>query len=371
MFLIFAVFIVFLGSALLFGTHYFLYFSFIHFFGIAHGHLRYLLIAILLFFSTSFVISSFIAHIKDGLITRTYYFLSGLWLGFLTNFILASSLTWLFLLIFNLLKFNVDKAILGLSFFILAFLYSLYGLWNALHPRIKNIAVSIPDLPDFWKGKKIVQLSDIHLGHNNRIGFMKRIADKVNLIAPEMVVITGDLFDGMDGDLNYPLEPIKSISAPLGIFFITGNHETYLGVDKVYAALQNVPVIIMKDEVLDLNGLKLIGINYPEKIQGKSIAKELEARKNEFLDCPNILLYHSPVEIEKIAKAGVNLELCGHTHAGQFFPLNYITKLLYRGYDYGLHKIGDYTLYTTNGTGTWGPLMRTDHAPEIVAITLN
>jgi hypothetical protein len=210
----------------------------------------------------------------------------------------------------------------------------------------------------------------VHLGHIYRANFMQDITRKVNSIHPEMVLITGDLFDGMDGDLSSFVKPLNDIQAKEGVFFITGNHETYLGIDKVLPILQETRVRYLKDEVADIDGLKLIGLDYPDRGEKKDIVATLRALENDFSGQPNILLYHSPTNIKQFAASGVDLQLSGHTHVGQIFPFEYITQLIYQGYDYGLHQIGNYTLYSTNGVGTWSPAVRTGNTPEIVVITL-
>ena len=259
---------------------------------------------------------------------------------------------------------------LGLIFFGLAFAYSVYGMWNADHPQIKNITVTIPNLPQQWKNKIIVQLSDVHMGHVNRAEFLQRIVAKVNAVHPDMVVITGDFFDGMDGNLQQLVQPLNDLGPEKGIFFITGNHENFLGIDKVFAAFKNTRVHILQDQVVDVGGLKVIGIGYPRRGENKDVVGVLHSLEKDFAGRPNLLLFHAPVHIDEFKNSGVNLQLSGHTHRGQIFPFRYITELVYKGYDYGLHRIGDYTLYTTNGAGTWGPAMRTGNTPEIVVVTL-
>lgn len=368
----FAVIIIFMliAAALLFGSHLILYSSVVNLFALGRGY-RIFLISALSFLGASFFISTFLVRWKEVLLTRFFYFTSGFWLGFLLNLLLAILAVWIVIGAGMILNFSPSKPILGAIFFGLAFLYSIYGCWNAFNPRIKNISVKIPNLPEEWRGKKIVQLSDVHLGHIYKADFMEKIVQKINAADPKMVLITGDLLDGMDGDIDDSIEPINNIKANDGIFFITGNHETYLGLKWVFDALSKTKMIILKDQVVDVGGLKLIGINYPSRGEEKNIISILDSMQKDYLGKPNILMYHSPVNIEQIKKSGVNLELCGHTHDGQFFPLNLLTRLIYKGYNYGLYQIGDYTLYTTNGAGTWGPAMRTGNASEIVVITLD
>ena len=185
-----------------------------------------------------------------------------------------------------------------------------------------------------------------------------------------MIVITGDLFDGMDGNLDGLVGPLENLRVSDGIFFITGNHETYLGIDKTFSILEKTQVAILDDAVKNIRGLQLVGISYPERGESKDIVKVMEALPGFEKNKPTILLYHSPVQIDTIKNSGVDLQLSGHTHAGQLFPLGLITRLVYKGYDYGLRTLGDFSIYTSNGVGTWGPPMRTGNTPEIVNITL-
>ena len=252
-----------------------------------------------------------------------------------------------------------------------AFIYSVYGVWNASDPQVRNIQVAIRHLPDNWKGKYIVQLSDVHLGHVYKAGFLEGVVRKVNDRRPDMVVITGDLFDGMDGKLSEMVGPLNGLRAPYGTYFITGNHETYLGVDKAFAALGKTSTVVLNDEVRDIDGLQLIGIGYPQRGQTKDIFKTIKSLPGFVPGKPTVLLYHPPVSIEQARAAGVNLQLSGHTHKGQIFPVVFITDYIYKGYSYGLHSLGDYSIYTSTGVGTWGPPMRTGNTPEIVAIKLD
>ncbi|MFZ2187962.1 MAG: metallophosphoesterase [Candidatus Moraniibacteriota bacterium] len=308
---------------------------------------------------------------REDFFTRIGYFFSGFWLGFLTNLIIAIVLIWILRWLFQLIGLNLNIRPIALILFGLAFLISIYGSWNAFRLRIKTITVTIPNLPADWQEKKVVQLSDIHLGITYHQNFLNQIITKTNSVEPDLVVITGDLFDGTDNtDLDSLTAPLNNIKAKRGTYFINGNHETYLGLDKVRETLGKTSVKVLNDEVFDLSGLKLIGLSYPERDLKKDVLATLQSLRPQFFGSPNVLLYHSPTNISEFAENGINLQLSGHTHLGQIFPFNFITKLIYHGYDYGLHSIGNYTLYTSSGIGTWGPAMRTNSTPEIVVITL-
>jgi hypothetical protein len=194
--------------------------------------------------------------------------------------------------------------------------------------------------------------------------------EKVNLLKPDAVFITGDLFDGMDGNFDNVSDALNQIQAPDGIYFVTGNHETYFGLDKVNKILAQTKIKVLNDDVVDVKGLQIIGTLFPGDGQSRDIETVIKNNPNYVFGKPTILLHHAPTEIDQAKRLGVNLQLSGHTHKGQIFPFGYVTKLIYRGYDYGLHTEGDYNIYTTNGVGTWGPPMRTGNTPEIVDITL-
>lgn len=352
------------------GAHYFLYFSLIRFFAVISPATKVLLLGALVFLVVSYFLSSLLAHLREGIITRTFYFLSSTWLGVLTNLVLACLLIWLVIGLAGIFSLHFNRQLIASVMFMLALAYSAYGMWNAFNPKVKNITVKINNLPEAWRGKTAVQLSDIHLGHIHRTAFMAKLVQKTNDLQPDIVFITGDLFDGMDGNLEPLVQPLGGLKAPRGIFFVTGNHETYLGVDKAFAALQKTAVKVLKNEVTDVQGLKIIGISYPERGAASNELGVLDSLKDKFSGQPNILLYHSPINIEQVAQSGVNLQLAGHTHHGQLFPFNFITRIVYKGYDYGLRQLGNFSIYTSDGAGTWGPPMRTGNTPEIVKITL-
>jgi predicted MPP superfamily phosphohydrolase len=359
-----------LGIIILFGAHFFVYTSLIHFFSISDNTTKYFFAFVLAFLSVSFIFSSIAAHYYENSVTRFTYFFSGFWLGLLVNLVLACSALWVIIFVGQWIHFVPDRIIWGSVFLGGALLISLYGVWNALHPVVKNISVRIPGISDEWKGKTIVQLSDVHLGHVYQAGFLNDVVEKVNAIHPKIVVITGDLFDGMDGELDSLVQPFNNIKTENGIYFVTGNHETYLGVETAFAALQNTSVSIMKDEVRDIDGLRLIGISFPLRGEEKDVVTTLTSLRNQYQGHPSVLLYHAPTRITEIAKSGVHLMLSGHTHKGQQFPFQLITHLVHKGYDYGLYVIGNFSLYTTSGVGTWGPTMRVGTKSEIVAITV-
>jgi hypothetical protein len=328
------------------------------------------LTVVLFLLPLSFIASAFLAHWKDGLLTRVLYFCSSLWLGVGLTLLTAFGLAWAAWGATKAFDRDPTPAWFGWAAVGLTFLYSAYGILNAYHPRIVNFTVRVKNLPTAWRGKRLVHLSDMHLGRILGADFLARVVAKVNAQNPAMVLITGDLFDGARGNLEELVAPINRLVAPQGIYFATGNHETYLGVQRAYEALRMTPVRVLADESVEIDGLQVIGISFPERGQASRFAEKMAKLPGFDPSLPSILLYHSPSQVVEARSAGINLQLSGHVHQGQLFPLQFITRLMFGKYYHGLHVEGDYTLYTSSGTGVWGPTMRTGNHPEIAVINL-
>lgn len=356
--------------SIVFASHFFVYYSLGHFFKIVNPNVNMAMAIAISVLAVSFIIASVLAHWKENIFTRALYFTSGLWLGLLVNLIIALLLGWVISALLHTVGFQPNLAVIGLLSLTAALIFTSWGVWCAFNPVIRHVNVPIRNLPEYWRNKSVVQISDVHLGHVFNQNFLSKIVDKINIEKPEAVFITGDLFDGMDGRLDIHVRPLDNITAPLGMFFITGNHETYFGVDRAKQILAQTKVHVLSDETVDLEGLQIIGLNYSDRFENRDLVKIINEQKDIILNRPAVLLYHSPVQVDKIKEAGIDLLLAGHTHGGQMFPFAYITRLIFRGYDYGLSTEGDFSIYTTSGVGTWGPTIRTGNRPEIVVLHL-
>ncbi len=315
----------------------------------------------------SFPVMSAVVFWRETRFTNSLYTLTSVWLGFSLYVAIAVILGVLAGIAELLFGWQLTLGNIMIGLLALATAYASYGLWNAWHPVAKRITVQIPNLPTAWQGKRVVQLSDIHLGPIHRERFASMVVKMTNAENPAAVFVTGDLFDGGGLELHKLADPLNGLQSEHGTFYITGNHETYVGVDRSLEALKNIPMKILRDEKVDVAGLQILGIEYPLPNQKKDVAPALALLDR---NRPNIVLYHEPKFINEFRAAGAHLVLCGHTHVGQMWPFNYITRKVYRGYDYGLHTEGTFNQYTSSGVGTWGPPMRTGNRPEIVVITL-
>lgn len=354
------------SAILLFLAHYFVLYIFNSYFNLTgNGFFVLGFILILLFISA--VLSSYLIHKKDNFFSRCYYFVSATWVGILINFLLAFVAS--ILLKFLLPNIFIDNSYVLYLSLAITLILSVYGLINAFNPKINNYEVEIKDLPSYWENKTIVQISDVHIGPIYREKFFSSVIKKINKLEPEAVFITGDFFDGMESDFSWLHHPLSKIKTKKGIYYSFGNHDLYLGFNKVTKLLRGGPAIVLDNKMKVVEGLQIIGINYSFNKDFdlyKAILNQVSYDKLK----PSILLFHEPKNVKLAKDAGINLQLSGHTHDGQLFPFNFVAKFAYKGYNVGLFKKGTFSLIVNRGLGTWGPPMRTVGRGEISKIKL-
>jgi predicted MPP superfamily phosphohydrolase len=365
-------FLVFFAAALaiLAALQYFIYFSATRLLEINTGSGRGFLMAALVFLLAGAVASLFLQRSVDTALLRAIAGAFQLSLGFGLNLAMAFFLAWVSWGLISIWNSPLQPEILGRSAVLAAVLFSAYGVWNALYPRVERVTVHMKGLPPEWRGKTIAQISDMHLGFSAGRSFAERVVGIVNAERPAAVAITGDLFDGGDASLSDLAGALNKLNPPMGTYFITGNHETYLGRERAEEALRPTQVRVLHDEMATPGGLQIIGIAYPGRGESKNIAAAIRNVRGFDPAKASVLLYHSPVHIPEIKAAGIRLQLSGHTHRGQLFPFQFITRRVYGKYDHGLNVEDDFAIYTSPGTGTWGPRMRTASRSEITIVRL-
>jgi hypothetical protein len=257
----------------------------------------------------------------------------------------------------------------------LVFAITIGGAINAVRPQIRTLDLVI-DKPAglaTLQDLKIVMASDFHLGTTNRNAWLEKVVNKINALNPDIVVLPGDVVDMYipRGGVEKMMATLQKISAPLGVFSVTGNHEYYGGLEKNLQYLAKAGVRVLQDEALKINGdFYLIGrkdrtaLSFKENRKTlKEILSAVDAR------LPLILLDHQPYRLAEAEEAGIDLQLSGHTHAGQIFPLNLINKLVWEKH-WGYLRKEKSQYYVSCGVGTWGPPARTGSRPEIIQIRL-
>ena len=377
---------------LLLGTHYLIYRSVVFAFDVTRLRVRLTLLVAFTALAMSIPLAMLLQRLHGNVITRSVHTLSWFWLGLALHLVFFLALAWAVHGISRLVGRPILMRAAVSVAAVLAFSASLYGLWNANHPIVTSFEVEISELPENWEGSTVVQLSDVHLGSVHGRRFLERVVGMVNALDPEAVFITGDLFNGSCSDFHRFKEGLDALSAPRGVYFVTGNHEGYAGLVAPLSFLKQTKIRVLDDECVEMDGLQLVGISFPWFSRERASVRPFDSGGCYRPEKPSILLYHTPTDVYEIygdrdtqqlrsylapdtrfsfaAQAGVDLQLSGHTHRGQMFPFGILTRVLWNGFDRGLHWIDGLRLYVSSGTGTWGPPVRTGSRSEVVAITL-
>jgi uncharacterized protein len=244
-----------------------------------------------------------------------------------------------------------------------AALLAIVGFIQARRPRV--VSLRIPAPLDY----RIVQWSDVHIGPTIQRRFVESLVERTNALNADAIVITGDLIDGYVDALRDATEPLRNLRARDGVFVVTGNHEYYWRASEWVTEFASLGLTFLKNEHRVINdGLVIAGVTDPagrDAHKPNAAAALAGAPRDAF----RILLAHRPQVANAASKLGVNLQLSGHTHGGQFFPFNLLIRW-FQPVVAGLHRIGDTLLYVSRGTGYWGPPSRLGVGGEITLIDL-
>jgi predicted MPP superfamily phosphohydrolase len=317
--------------------------------------------------SVSFVAASLLAFRYYNLLARLFYSLAAGWLGILNYCFLAAIACWVIYAGARVAGVNWERREIAIVLFGLGAAAGAYGIVNASWTRVKRITVKLANLPESWRGRVAALVSDTHFGPVRGYRFSRRIVAILDREQPDIVFLAGDVYDGTAADVNLLAKPFAGVTARLGTYFVTGNHEEF-GDDKLYLeGLRRAGVRVLENERVSVDGLQIVGVSYrtlatPDRFL--SAMRKADLDKNR----ASVLLAHAPNRLWEAEQAGISLQLSGHTHAGQFFPWTRIVSRIYGKFAYGLQQLGNMTVYTSCGAGTWGPPLRLGTNPEIVLI---
>lgn len=359
-------------QALLCLAHWFLYSTLIDFWWPlspeAAGELRIIAIAL----SFSFMVAALLGFRFTNWLVALIYQLAAVWLGLLNYLFIAACLAWLTdgalrVALPGVAHLHARPYILDVLF-TAAVLTVVLGIANARYIRVRRVAVQLPNLPSAWQGRRALVFSDLHLGNINGIRFARRIAAMAQNLSPDIIFIPGDLFDGTKANPDNQAAPLYSLKPPLGIWFVSGNHEEFGGESHYAEALRHAGFQVLENERVTIDGLQLVGVPYhasTSPMQLRTFLESLHLNEGQ----ASILLQHVPNRLPIVEQAGVSLQLSGHTHGGQMFFFTVITRRAFGKFTYGLQRFGKLLVYTSSGAGTWGPPMRVGTIPEIVLLT--
>lgn len=258
----------------------------------------------------------------------------------------------------------------GIAVFIGIFIIVAFGVWNAAHPVVTNYNININKDAGKIKLLNAVVVSDVHMGIGIKESGIDKMVESINKLNPDVVFFCGDIVDESTTSKlkEYFSNSARNIKSKYGIYAITGNHE-YLedNLPETLDYFKKGNIDVIQDNVVKIaDSFYVVGRNDPA---GQNVKPLNLILKNVDKSMPIIVLNHRPIDIKEDEDNGVDLQLSGHTHRGQFFPNNLITKLIYED-DYGYLKKGKFNLIVSSGYGTWGPPIRIGTKGEIVNIKL-
>jgi uncharacterized protein len=238
-------------------------------------------------------------------------------------------------------------------------------------PAIVDYEVRLPGLPVALDGTVLVALSDLHLGSELGERWLSARVEQVRALHPDIVVLLGDIVEGHGGESARFLPGLKALSAPLGVWAVTGNHETGHGRLEGPTILEDAGFHVLHGCWKEVRpGLVLAGVDDMSHLgreagAGDPVAQALEGHPPGGV----VFLSHAPVEAERAAASGAGLMLSGHTHGGQIWPFSLLVRLAYPRIA-GRYEVDGMTLIVSRGTGTWGPRMRLWPRGEILRVIL-
>ena len=242
------------------------------------------------------------------------------------------------------------------------------GIINFNTIRTSEYLIEIPAGSSKIRNLRVAFAADFHLKENTNIRFVERFAREIADADPDILLFGGDIADGNTEDQNMLIYEtiLKSIRPEYGVFTVLGNHEYYSGNDNG-SFFERSGIKVLSDTIIVVDNSFSLGGRYDSHVRNrKSLHKLLESDTDSL---PLILLDHRPTEIDEVSRTGVDIQLSGHTHNGQMFPINLIMRNLYQ-LVWGYRKIGNTHFFVTSGIRLWGPPVRTAGKSEIMIIDI-
>lgn len=349
-----------------------------------YNWLRIVYIPFFLFLSLSYIAARVLQSYQHNGISDFFLYIGSFWLAALLYFFLICiGLDILrgvhhFINIYpSFLTFNYEKSKVLIFFFSIIFvsLLLVYGFINARNPILNKFEISINKVNSKSTKINAVIVSDIHLGPLSCGKWFDNAVERINKLNPDVILLAGDI---IDEDLKPVIERnlgdhLLNLKAKYGVYAITGNHEYIGGVEPAVKYLREHNITVLRDtSVLVNNQFYLIGrddrdIDRFSGKQRKSIDELIKYVDNKY---PVIVMNHQPTKLDELVGKGIDLSISGHTHHGQFFPNNLITKMIYEVSRGLINKSGTW-IFVSTGLGTWGPPVRIGNHPEIVNIIIS
>jgi len=289
-------------------------------------------------------------RVYPSFISRAAYVVSMVWVGMAVYILIGLGLTFAASLVPGIPFSPIPAAAFSI-------IMVSYGLVRVRDIEVRTVRIPFPCSDEL----RLVQLSDLHVGTVRSGGFLRRVSSLISEIEPDAVLITGDLLDG-----SRPVEAstLSELKVEVPVFFVSGNHDTYAG--DFRSAVEGAGIMCIDQRVVDFRGVQVAGVGYSMGRHALSAIldiMEFDPKR------PLILLHHLPVNWDDARRRGVDIQLSGHTHGGQFYPFNLLVGMMFP-FIRGLYEDSERFLYVSQGTGTWGPPIRIGSSCEVTVIEL-
>ena len=252
--------------------------------------------------------------------------------------------------------FNTSPILSGAAAIVIAFVITFVSAVMGSSFIVKETEIKIAALK---KELTIMQISDVHIGRHRGRDYLAAIVEETNARNPDLILITGDLIDAEPALLPGVLDSLSNFKAP--VYYVEGNHEKYIGVERVLKLIRERNIRVMHNEVIEICGIQLIGLDYMKADEDTfdvhpsdhaDTVKSVLAKISLKSELPSILMSHSPAGAQYADTAGIDLMLSGHTHGGQIFPFSLLSKLTFP-FNSGLYQQGNTKIFVSNGAGTF------------------
>jgi predicted MPP superfamily phosphohydrolase len=297
---------------------------------------------------------------------------SGVLLG-IGYYLLITSITGIVLFgALRVIKVTIVKRVYGYVLLCLALLLTTTGMLYAQLLTIRTYSVQLTESPQ--RQQTLALIADTHFGPARNTVLAQRIADTLAPLSPDAILFAGDMYDGPSFDLTLIEQSMRSITQIAPTYFAPGNHEYYGDYNEFMNFNQQIGFINLVDDAIDLSGLTILGLDYRTPNQSDHINQALariQSLRPQLFEQPVVLIHHAPVFLDIFNRVGIDLSVHGHTHRGQFWPNNLITRLVYGKYHYGHNTHDALDVITTSGIGTAATAMRLFNTPEIILIQVH
>ena len=346
-------------------------------------HLRIFYLIIFLILSLSYILTKFLVSYIPLFIYNIMIWIGSFWFAFMLYFFLSIVLidfirliNWQFNIFPIIIKENyiLTKQIIALIIFSFSVIIVFYGYFNTRNLTVKTLNLEITKGASNLNELNAVLVSDIHLSPMDNEALLSKIVHKINELKPDIIFIAGDLVDDkasvLDGNNIGP--SLLNLKSKYGVYASTGNHEFITGIKESEEYIKDHKINLLRDSSVNIDSAFTVAAR--DDRSKKSFTGEDRLPLEKILNgsdkaYPVILMDHTPLGLEEAEKNGVALQLSGHIHNGQLFPLNFITNRIYEK-GWGYLKKGNTQYYVSCGAGTWGPPVRTGSISEIINLKI-